>query len=135
MPKEGATVAEKRCRYCGRLFVPDPRVGHRQVACSAACQKPRKRENNRRYRKNNPGYWKDHYEDYVKPWRQLHPGYQHEWRQRKRTHKRTTVREIQAEMLKKAIDITGRMQCCLREIQAEFISPSACRASLGYHAP
>jgi hypothetical protein len=122
-------VAEKKCRYCGRLFVPDARVGDRQAACSVACQKLRKHENNRRYRKKNPGYWQNHYEDYVKPWRQLHPEYQREWRHARRTHKGTNLREIKAEMLKKAIELAGRTECCLREIQAEFIPKAASRAS------
>lgn len=122
-------MAEKKCRYCGRLFVPDRRVGDRQAACSDACQKLRKHENNRRYRKKNPMYWKNHYEDYVKPWRQLHPDYQREWRHKRRTHTGTKVREIKAEMLRKAIELAGRTECYLREIQAEFIPRAASRAS------
>jgi hypothetical protein len=49
-------VREKRCCYCGNKFVPDPRVGDRQKACSLACQRLRKQDNNRLYRKKNPGY-------------------------------------------------------------------------------
>jgi hypothetical protein len=61
-------VAKRKCRYCGRWFVPDPRVGKRQKACSIACQKLRKRESNRLYRENNPECWEGHYE-YVKQWK------------------------------------------------------------------
>jgi hypothetical protein len=39
----GIKVAERRYHYCGRLFVPDPRVGNRQKPCSHACQRLRKR--------------------------------------------------------------------------------------------
>ncbi|MEO0248242.1 MAG: hypothetical protein ABIN58_01625 [candidate division WOR-3 bacterium] len=128
-------MEEKACRYCGRRFVPDPRVGDRQRACSLTCQRLRKQENNRRYRKKNPGYWKNHYEDSVKPWRQRHPEYQRTWRQKRKAHEKPAVREIQAEMLKKAIELTGRMQCCLREIQAEFTPPPASRAALVVSPP
>lgn len=115
------TVKEKRCSYCGEAFVVDPRVGERQKACSTACQKRRKEENNRLYRKKNPDYWKNHYEDHVKPWRQQHPDYQKQWRQRTKAQKRATPGEIQAERLKKVIELTGKTQFYLREIQAEIL--------------
>jgi hypothetical protein len=85
-----------------------------------ACQKLRKRENNRLYRKRNPGYWKNHYQDHVKRWRQQHPDYQRQWRQRKKAEKRTNPGEIKAERLRKAIELTERTQFYLREIQAEI---------------
>jgi len=113
-------VAERRCHYCGRGFLPDRRVGDRQKACSMACQKLRKGENNRLYRKRNPGYWKNHYQDHVKPWRQQHPDYQRQWRQRKKAEKRTNPGEIKAESIGKAIELTERTQFYLREIQAEI---------------
>lgn len=129
-------VREKRCSYCGKKFVPDRRVGDRQKACSRACQKLRKQENNRLYREKNPNYWKNHYEDHVKPWRQRHPDYQRQWRQRrKRAVKGRSSGEIQAEMLRKAIELTGRTQFYLREIQAEIILKPSCTASLMFQSP
>jgi hypothetical protein len=113
-------VAEKRCHYCGKWFVPDSRVGDRQKACSVSCQKLRKRENNRLYRQKNPGYWEKHYEDCVKPWRQQHPDYQRQWREKKKAEKRTNPGEIKAERLRKVIELTERTQFYLREIQAEI---------------
>ncbi len=86
-----------------------------------ACQKLRKKENNRLYRENNPECWENHYEQYVKPWRQRHPDYQRQWRQRrKRAVKGRSSGEIQAERLRKAIELTERTQLYLREIQAEI---------------
>jgi hypothetical protein len=128
-------VREKRCCYCGKEFVPDPRVGDRQKACCKACQKLRKGENNRLYREKNPGCWKNHYEDHVKPWRQKHPDYQRQWRQRRKAQKKATPSEIQAEKLRKAIELTGRTQFYLREIQAEIIVNPSFRASLRVQAP
>jgi hypothetical protein len=117
------------------LFGPDSRVGDRQKACSVACQKLRKQENNRLYREMNPSYWKSHYEDHVKPWRQRHPDYQRQWRQRRKVPKEATPSEIQAERLKKAIEFTGRTQFYLREIQAEMIVKPSFRASWMFQAP
>ena len=111
-------MAEKRCHYCGRLFISDARVGDRQNACSVLCQKLRKKENNRLYRQKNPGCWKNHYEDYVKPWRQQHPDYQRQWRQRRKRGRHPG--EIQAERIGKVIELTERTQLYLREIQAEI---------------
>ncbi len=127
-------MAEKRCHYCGRLFVPDPRVGNRQKACSVACQKLRKKENNRLYRERNPGCWKNHYEDYVKPWRQKHPDYQRQWRQKRRVQPKPSPGEIQAEKLRRAIELTERTQVYLREIQAEIILKPSFRASSMFQA-
>ncbi len=114
-------MAERKCRYCGRGIIADRRVGSRQKACSGPCQKLRKQDNNKQYRKKNPGYWKNHYEDHVKPWRQRHPDYQRQWRQRKKGAPVVTVAEIQAERLRKVIELTGKTQSYLREIQAEIL--------------
>jgi len=128
-------VAKKVCRYCGNYFVPDRRVGDRQKACCKACQRLRKQENNRLYRRRNPGYWKNHYEDHVKPWRQKHPDYQRQWRQRKKARKRETLGEKQAERLRKAIELTERTQLYLREIQAEILVKPSLVASFLFQSP
>jgi hypothetical protein len=100
-----------------------------------ACQKLRKGENNRLYRKQNPGYWKNHYQDHVKPWRQQHPDYQRQWRQRKKAEKRTNPGEIKAERLRKAIELTERTQLYLREIQAEILPKPPWIGSLILQSP
>jgi hypothetical protein len=57
--------------HCGRYFKVDRRVGDRQKACHRPqCRKARKRESQQRWKQNNPGYFADHYRQYVKPWRQ-----------------------------------------------------------------
>jgi hypothetical protein len=75
-------VAERRCHYCGRGFIADSRVGNRQKACSVACQRLRKRENNRAFREKNPEYGRapERYA-YLKEWRRKHPDYQRRWRE------------------------------------------------------
>ena len=60
----------KRCLFCGRFFVPDPRVGERQKACPREpCKKKRKEVAQRVWCENNPGYFQGRY-FYVKQWRQ-----------------------------------------------------------------
>jgi hypothetical protein len=61
----------KRCLFCGRFFVPDPRVSERQKACpKEECKRARKRLSQRLWCERNPDYFKDHYSTYVQPWRQ-----------------------------------------------------------------
>ncbi len=113
-------MAKKKCLYCGREFIPDARVGERQKACSAQCQKHRKRESNKAFSKNNPGYWHGRYE-YVKEWRQNNPDYQGQWRHRRKQSVLPNQDEIQAEILRKAIDSIEKNLMLLRKIQAEII--------------
>lgn len=113
-------AGENRCQCCGRMFVPDRRVGARQKTCSAACRNDRKSESNRRFRRKNPGYWLGRYE-VVKEWRQEHPDYQKEWRRRRKERRRGfSAGEIQAEMFSKALDAVQKNVFVLREIQAEM---------------
>lgn len=111
---------KKRCASCGRIFVPDRRVGARQKTCSAACRKDRKSESNKRFYRKNPDYWFGRYE-VVKAWRKEHPDYQKEWRRRQKEHRQEIAPgEIQAEMFGKALDAVQKNVLVLREIQAEM---------------
>jgi len=100
------------------MFVPDRRVGDRQKACSAECRKLRKKDNNRSFSRNNPGYWCGRYDE-LKQWRNEHPGYQKSWRQKQ---KQITLSgtEIQAQMFGKALDNFEKNLILLREIQAQI---------------
>lgn len=61
----------RKCLFCGRFFVPDPRVGQRQKVCGRdVCKRKRKRLAHRFWCEKNPDYFKYHYILYVKPWRQ-----------------------------------------------------------------
>lgn len=62
---------QKRCINCGRYFTPDRRIGERQKVCSSeVCKRERKKKAQKNWRENNPEYFKNHYTDYVKPWRE-----------------------------------------------------------------
>jgi hypothetical protein len=68
--KGGEPVVSKRCKYCGRYFVPDKRVGNRQRSCTRSeCKKKRKQEAQKKWLEKNPDYFKGRYKDYVKEWR------------------------------------------------------------------
>jgi hypothetical protein len=49
---------KRPCRICRKWFLPDPRVGARQRACSSAeCQSQRRSETQASWRKRNPEYF------------------------------------------------------------------------------
>lgn len=49
----------------------DRRVGDRQKACGrGTCRRERKKRSQESWRGENPEYFTNHYEDYVRPWRQ-----------------------------------------------------------------
>ncbi len=69
----------KQCPYCASSFVP--RRGQRQKTCgSSSCQKALKKDNNARWREENPKYCRGDYPR-VKAWLDLHPGYLRRYRQ------------------------------------------------------
>jgi hypothetical protein len=71
----------RRCSECRRFFVPDPRVGDRQVTCgSAECQRARHSERCRVWHRANAEVARSHYEDVVVPFREQQPDYQRRWR-------------------------------------------------------
>ena len=62
----------KHCEFCGRFFVPDPRVGNRQRSCfRLECQDARKRSSKHDWRERETprGYFAGRY-SYVKEWRE-----------------------------------------------------------------
>src|SRR5512147_1219347 len=97
-------AGKNRCQCCGKMFMPDRRVGLRQKTCSTACRKVRKNCSNRRFHIKNPGYWVGRYE-VVKTWRKDHRDYQKAWRL-KQKERLMGLRpgEMQAEMFSKALD-------------------------------
>lgn len=65
----------KRCQYCGQFFVPDARAVKTQKACARTeCRKARKKEAHKKWCEDNPESFKNHYRDYVVPYRQRKRG-------------------------------------------------------------
>jgi len=71
----------RRCVKCSGEFIPDPRVGDRQVTCGAAeCQRARHADRCREWHASNAEAAASHYQDVVVPFRQQQPDYQQRWR-------------------------------------------------------
>jgi hypothetical protein len=115
-------MKKKRCRYCGRLFIPDPRVGDHQVTCDDPhCKKTHKATNNARWRRRNPDYfrndyprvkqWLDQHPGYLKQYRQSHPEYvkKNRERQRVRDRRKSLYLDIRAEIKRQAPEITNQL--------------------------
>jgi len=84
----------KICKYCGKPFTPDPRVGDRQKCCgSPVCKSERKKEADRNWRKKNPEYFKGRYETYLKKWLEKHPGYLKAYRRRKKLQAQNDIQD------------------------------------------
>ena len=80
MPKQ------KRCPYCRRLFLPDPRLKERQTTCGRQeCRRQKKRQSNEEWRSCHSDYFRGMYPlqkeaygtraEYRKRYREEHPEY------------------------------------------------------------
>jgi hypothetical protein len=72
-PKRVEKTRRKRCKYCRRLFSPDPRVKEKQKACFRdECKKKRKQEAQRKWLEKNRGYYEGRYLE-LKEWFEQNP--------------------------------------------------------------
>ena len=111
----------KICKYCGRAFTPDPRVGDRQKCCgSPSCKKARKKEADRNWRKKNPDYFKGRYESYLKPWLEKHPGYLKAYRRRRKSQAQNDIQD--KILLLKIQRVKPDRVCKNNDIQDELTS-------------
>ena len=111
----------KKC-FCGALIIPDKKVGSRQKTCGLKdCQRELKRRNNERWRKSNPGYWRDDHAR-VKAWQDKHPGHLKEYRkshpeyvrkcreaQKRRDRSKRLHLDIQDKIKRQAPDIIAQL--------------------------
>jgi hypothetical protein len=103
------TEARRRCVECSGEFVPDPRVGDRQVTCGAAgCQQARHADRCREWHESNREAEASHYQDVIVPFRREQPEYQRRWRWGRR------LREIREEMMQ----MGGASLAVLRSLMA-----------------
>ena len=76
--------SQKHCRYCGRFFTPDKRVGDRQKSCSRPdCKAKRKKESQASWCRRNPDYFKGSYTN-TRDWLKKNMGYLRRRRQKQR---------------------------------------------------
>lgn len=66
--------ASKRCMYCHRWFVPDPRTPHQKTCKRKRCRLKRKRNAQGRWLAKNPGCFEERYSN-TKNWLAKRPGY------------------------------------------------------------
>lgn len=117
-----------RCCQCRRLFVPNPRLGDRQVTCGRPdCQRLRHADRCRRWHKRNRGLSSQHYEDVVKPFRAEQPSYQRRWRLARR------LREIR-ETIAKLVGVVEAQLSALVERGRSLSSASAVERQTGVMA-
>jgi hypothetical protein len=79
-------LKRKKCPYCHRLFVPNPRLKERQKTCGRQeCRRKQKRLSNKEWRSLHPGYFRGIYlqqkevygtrAEYKKQYRRKNPEY------------------------------------------------------------
>ena len=69
----------QRCHYCGREFVPDPRVKTPKACLRRRCRKARHDQAHRRYVEANPTVYQGFYPK-TRRWLEDHPGYLRRYR-------------------------------------------------------
>jgi len=76
----------RRCAFCRRLFVPNPRLKERQKTCGRQdCRRKRKRQSDGQWRRRHPDYFRGMYTqqkqaygtraEYRRQYRKQHPEY------------------------------------------------------------
>ena len=110
---------KKRCMYCGKRFVPDPRVGVRQKACfDPQCQQQRHDESHGQWRQENPDYFQgsEHYTQqkqwlakpknrgYLKRYRKSHPDYVAADNKARKKRRKRQMSDMKDEILRREIN-------------------------------
>jgi hypothetical protein len=104
------------CHYCGREYVPDPRVKTPKACSRKRCRKARHDQAHRRYVQDNPTIYQGFYPKTLR-WLKDHPGYLRDYRNthpdyvaadnaaRRRRHARAKARraDIQDEIRRRKI--------------------------------
>lgn len=73
---------KRKCRFCRKKFIPDPRVKRHQKFCfKVECQEKRIIRSQENWLRKNPGYFQGRYEN-TRIWREKNPTYQKEWRKK-----------------------------------------------------
>ena len=70
-------IQRRKCRHCGRWFLPDYRhAWHQRFCLEPGCQKASKRVSQQKWCRKNPGYFRGEvHVKRVQDWRRKHPGY------------------------------------------------------------
>jgi len=109
--------SHQRCHYCGKEFVPDPRVRTPKACFRKRCRQARHLQARERYVKAHPTIYQGYYPK-TRKWLEDHPGYLRRYRKshpdyvaadnagRRRRHARTGPQsaDIQDEIRRRKID-------------------------------
>jgi hypothetical protein len=124
LPPEDAKEAivrppKKKCPFCRRVFLPDPRVGERQKACSRKeCRRRRKALSQKNWTARNPEYFRGRYEN-TRVWIEQHPGYLQGFRAAHPEYaekNRVRSRERKRELARDEFDIQDKIKSQLVEM-------------------
>jgi len=102
----------KRCPYCQKFFIPNPKVRKRRKTCGhPSCQKALNKDNSARWRQQHPDCCRDDYPR-VKAWLDCHPGYLKRYRE---THpeyvrKNREAKRLQYRQKKLRVDIRNKIK-------------------------
>ena len=110
---------KRKCKYCGRLYRPDPRNRYHQRACSdGVCQRSRHQANQRDWlaQPENQNYFRGPEQvKRVQAWRKSHPGY---WRKK--------TAPLQDDLTEQPIDHQGDKPCLVEHaLQDDFLTQPA----------
>lgn len=110
-------IKRKKCCYCHRLFIPDPRNKERQnYCCQPACRKASKTDSQRRWfqKPENQDYFRgpEHVRR-VQHWRAEHPGY---WRGKPQNGRHALQDPLIVQPIEIKVDSTDFAQNALQDL-------------------
>lgn len=108
MPKQ------KRCPFCRRLFIPDPRVKGWQTTCGRQeCRRARKQKSNRKWRSDHPEYFRGMYQQQTDAYG-TRAGYKRQYRKEN------------PEYVRRNATFVKRHRASRRKVQPDAVSPTSC---------
>lgn len=100
---EDPSRRRRKCLFCRREFIPDPRAGSRQKSCSREdCRQKRKQRAQKQWTQSNPDYFHGRYES-TRAWREKNPDYQQKWRAQVKAKSFEIQDEIQDKKMVKSL--------------------------------
>src|SRR5215831_1668425 len=89
-------MAERRCRYCQKVFLPSKFQPKQAVCCEAQCQRRRSADYHRQKIASDPEY-RQVCRDSPRKWRARNPNY---WKQYRENHPETVERNRQQQKVR-----------------------------------
>jgi hypothetical protein len=107
-------VKRKRCPFCRRLFIPDPRRKERQTTCGRQeCRRNRKRQSNEAWRAQHPDYFRSMYQQQKEAY-----GTRAEYKK--------NYRKENPEYVRRNAAFVRKYRMRQRKVESEPVSPTSC---------